>query len=361
MSPHPHTAGASTPSKDGHKDFPYSRPGTPVLHPNKSLGFIGIGSMGYYMARNLAQHSDIPLLVYNRTRSKSEKLVAELGPNKIKIAESVAEIVTKSDLIFTNLASDEVVTAVYEDIASTLKEHTPTHNKIFVETSTIYPTLAGVLDAKITKFAHTHFVAAPVFGAPPAADKAQLIVVMAGEYKIKKEVAYLIVPAMGRKIIDMGGNVEKAPALKLIGNAFILGSIELLAETMTLADKSGVGASNFYDIIKELFPAVPIIGYGKKILNDEFDGTKGFALSGGLKDATHVRKLAAESNSPVPTIDIAHQNLITARALHASPQSPSKSPFSVLDWSALAAGARVAAGLPGFDSAKHGGVQLEDE
>lgn len=32
--------------------------------------------------------------------------------------------------------------------------------------------------------------------------------------------------------------------MKLIGNAFILGTIELLAETMTLADKSGVGAGN---------------------------------------------------------------------------------------------------------------------
>jgi hypothetical protein len=39
-----------------------------------------------------------------------------------------------------------------------------------------------------------------VFGAPPAADKAQLIVVLAGEYKIRKEIAYLVVPAVGRKV-----------------------------------------------------------------------------------------------------------------------------------------------------------------
>ena len=50
---------------------------------------------------------------------------------------------------------------------------------------------------------------APVFGAPAAADAAQLIIVMAGEYRSKKEVAHILVPAMGRKVIDMGGNLEK--------------------------------------------------------------------------------------------------------------------------------------------------------
>lgn len=39
-----------------------------------------------------------------------------------------------------------------------------------------------------------------VFGAPTAADKRQLVIVLAGEYKIKKEIAYLVVPAMGRKV-----------------------------------------------------------------------------------------------------------------------------------------------------------------
>ncbi len=50
---------------------------------------------------------------------------------------------------------------------------------------------------------------APVFGAPAAADAGQLIVVMAGDYRSKKEVAHLLVPGVGRKVIDLGGNLEK--------------------------------------------------------------------------------------------------------------------------------------------------------
>lgn len=35
----------------------------------------------------------------------------------------------------------------------------------------------------------------------------------------------------------------------------VLGCIELLAETMTLADKSGVGSELLYDLIQVFFPA----------------------------------------------------------------------------------------------------------
>lgn len=48
-----------------------------------------------------------------------------------------------------------------------------------------------------------------MFGAPPAANKAQLVIIMSGDYRSKKEVAYLLVPAVGRKVVDLGGNLEK--------------------------------------------------------------------------------------------------------------------------------------------------------
>lgn len=69
--------------------------------------------------------------------------------------------------------------------------------------------LAGELDGLISKNPHSHLITSPVFGAPPAADKAQLIIIMSGDYRSKKEVAHLLVPAIGRKVVDVGGNIEK--------------------------------------------------------------------------------------------------------------------------------------------------------
>lgn len=54
----------------------------------------------------------------------------------------------------------------------------------------------------------------------------------------------------------------------------------------------------------------------------------------------------------MPMIDIAHQHLLTARALHVAQKAEGKETYDVLDWSAMVAGCRVAAGLDGLDSGK---------
>lgn len=92
-----------------------------------------------------------------------------------------------------------------------------------METSTLYPTSAGQIDSILTADHNTRFVAAPVFGAPQAAKEGKLILCLAGDYSSKKKIAYLLVPAAARKCIDLGGNVEKVAAFKLLGNSFIVG------------------------------------------------------------------------------------------------------------------------------------------
>ena len=54
----------------------------------------------------------------------------------------------------------------------------------------------------------------------------------------------------------------------------------------------------------------------------------------------------------MPVVDIAHQHMLTARALHEAQKVAGTQSFASLDWSALVAGPRVAAGLDGLDSSK---------
>lgn len=77
-------------------------------------------------------------------------------------------------------------------------------------------------------------------------------------------------------MIDVGSDVERAAAFKLSaftflvcetqliesadGNFLILGIVELLAESMTLADKTGVGADLLMEFITEFLPAPSFIG-----------------------------------------------------------------------------------------------------
>lgn len=129
------------------------------------VGFLGLGNMGFFMARNLADHLATieapPLLVYNRTTSKCEKLVSEVGKEKVKVAQNPNQLVAECDVIVTNLAPDAVVKSVYEQFASFLHsirrldvasiECEPIlKRRIFVETSTVSGLLFFVLSILIS-------------------------------------------------------------------------------------------------------------------------------------------------------------------------------------------------------------------
>ena len=65
-------------------------------HERESIGFIGLGIMGMPMARNLIK-AGFEVTVYNRTKSKAEKLASE----GTKMADSLRELAEKSSVIIT--------------------------------------------------------------------------------------------------------------------------------------------------------------------------------------------------------------------------------------------------------------------
>ncbi|GAA5837134.1 hypothetical protein JCM11251_005263 [Rhodosporidiobolus azoricus] len=292
--------------------------------------------MGRPMAENLAAHlskESLPaLLVYNRTSSKLPE-----ASSSLLHAKSLREVGEKADIVLSSLGSDEAAKAVYKDLFEAAKERKKSQGgkgTIFVDTSTLYPTTVGELEREATKMGLV-YLQCPIFGPPPMAKSAQLVFVMSGDVFAKKRVLPFLVPAIARKSIDVGSNVERAASFKLQGNGLIIGIIELLAEGMTLADKSGVGSDLLYEFIKEFIPAPSFVGYGGKILNNEFDGSRGFTLTGGLKVADHIRRLAAENGATMPALDAAHRHLVTAAA----------NGGGGLDWCSMVAGPRLAAGL----------------
>ncbi|KAH9486311.1 putative oxidoreductase YfjR [Psilocybe cubensis] len=345
---------------------PYtSRPHTPKLFPPQ-IGCIGLGNIGFLMTRNLALNAPTddgplpPIMIWNRTVSKAEKLIELVGDQKCRIAKDPEEIAKECDIIFVNLANDDVVRSIYNRLTSSLRRNPPTREKIFVETSTLTQHVAE-LDSMLSNFPRVHLISCPVIGSPIVAEKSQLLLVMSGDYRSKKEVAYWLVPAVGKRVIDLGGDLQKALTFKLLANSLILGNLEILAEAFTFAQKSGIGENHVDALIKEYFPAPSIVNYAEKMMNDSFDGSQGFSIDGGIKDATHIRRLTAKHNSPMPAIDVAHQNLLTARAHFRRMQQQGHSPYEELDWSGLIAGTRVSAGLYPFDQRKDFGLTMVKE
>lgn len=109
--------------------LPFSRPPTPHVIPLR-IGFLGLGTMGYLMARNFANHQgpDLPpILVHNRTVSKAQTLLDQLGPKKIVIATDPDQLARECDVIITSLSDDTVIKEIYQQFAIALKVKTRPH------------------------------------------------------------------------------------------------------------------------------------------------------------------------------------------------------------------------------------------
>lgn len=123
------------------------------------------------MVKNLVEKGNLdkPLILYNRTRKRSEELAAKLPEGKTEIVDSLEEGIKKADIIFTIVSNDAAVQSVFEDL---LKGDVA--GKLFVDCSTIHPDTTDQVAKSVTDKG-AQFVASPVFGAPPAAEAGQLV------------------------------------------------------------------------------------------------------------------------------------------------------------------------------------------
>lgn len=125
-----------------------------------------------------------------------------------------------------------------------------------------------------------------------------------------------------------------------MGNALILGVIELLAETYALGDALDIDPSVFQQFIDLFFPTPSYGAYGNKIGKGAFGSAGGFRLEGGLKDANNILNVGADLGHPVnlPTIALAKEHMERAVELGGID----------MDWSSLSAVLRERAGLEPF-------------
>src|SRR5215469_13615564 len=135
-------------------------------------GFVGLGSMGSAMARNLL-NAGHQLTVYNRTRSRAEAL-ASAGA---VVADSPGRAASGAEVIISMLADDQAVEAAVFG-AGNILESLPA-NAIHVSASTISVALSRRL-AAAHRERKQNYIAAPVFGRPEAAAAAKLFIVAAG-------------------------------------------------------------------------------------------------------------------------------------------------------------------------------------
>ncbi|MGB9068193.1 MAG: NAD(P)-dependent oxidoreductase [Candidatus Acidiferrales bacterium] len=281
------------------------------------VGFLGLGSMGSEMARNLIKAGHA-LTVYNKTHSRAEEL-ASLGA---RVARTPAQAASDVEAVITMVADDAAIESIV--LGPNAAIHSLPADSVHIAMSTMSVAISRRLVAAHRERGQ-HFVSAPVFGRPDAAKAAKLVIAAAGPADQIARCQPLF-DAMGQKTYVVGDDPPAANVVKVAGNFLITVVIESLGESFALIKKSGVDADKFLEVlVGSLFAAPVYRTYGPMVAANHFEPV-GFRMALGMKDNRLVLAAAEDVAVPLPLA-----SLIRDRMLAATAQG-----MADADWSAIA-------------------------
>lgn len=204
-----------------------------------TLGWIGLGRMGFAMAERLAK-AGADVAGYNRTRAKAEPLVGA----GVRLVDKPVDLADR-DIVFTmvSTAADLRQVLVGSDGLLSSPHKAP---KILVELSTVSPEESAEVRA-IAGARGTQMLAVPVSGNDVVARAGKLSVLVSGPADAYGAVAPYL--ACFGPNVNYVGDGDLARVVKLCHNMFLGIVFEGLAEVTVLAEKNGVPRHVFMECI----------------------------------------------------------------------------------------------------------------
>jgi 3-hydroxyisobutyrate dehydrogenase-like beta-hydroxyacid dehydrogenase len=263
------------------------------------------------MCKNLVEKGqlDRPLLIYNRTKKRTDELAAKLG-DKVEAVFSVADGVSRADIIFTCLSSEAAFTENYEAILKSVN----VRGKLFVDCATVGPETSDGIASMVTG-AGAEFVASPVWGSPAMAEASETVFAVAGPKASIDKVRPYTKGVMGRaEIVLADMPCGAAVKLKIVCNSFVLNAASQLAEALTLGELSGLGTAPVGQFV-ELLLGGPYSQYSARMLEGTYwkQAPLG-SVDNVLKDAGLMLKLARSVGMELRNVDTAKSYLEDVKA-----------------------------------------------
>ena len=194
------------------------------------IGFIGLGTMGAPMAKNLLR-AGFELTVHNRTRDKEEALAAA-GATR---AASPREAAAGADVVITNVSDTPDVEAVVLGDDGTV--HGLKEGSVLIDVSTISPSVTRTIAAKLAERG-VAMLDAPVSGGSEGAEKGTLSIMVGGEPEVFERMKPVL-EAMG-KTVTLVGPVGSGQVTKAINQTIIAGTYAAVAEGMAMGLAAGI-------------------------------------------------------------------------------------------------------------------------
>ncbi len=281
------------------------------------LGFIGLGVMGGQMAKHLAAAGH-DMAVYNRTRAKADRWVAEHGrAGQAHAVDSPAEAAQGAAAVITCVGNDDDLASVtlgrdgaYKSLA---------RGAVFIDHTTVSAKIARQLAVE-AKAMGIMSVDAPVTGGQVGAQNGTLTL-MCGGTGAAITAATPIMQAYSHRIVHVGA-AGAGQTTKMCNQIAFAGTIQSLSESLRFAQAAGLDLDRVFESISGgAAGSWQMSNRWATMVKDEFDF--GFAVDWMRKDLGLAFEEARANGATLPVAALVDQFYAEVQAMGGGRQDTS--------------------------------------
>jgi 3-hydroxyisobutyrate dehydrogenase len=269
----------------------------------RPIGFIGVGTMGKLMARNLLGRH-YPVTVFDLNPEPVEEL-REFGA---EAATSCADCASRAEVVITMLPSSPHVEEAVLSAEGALAGMRP--GSVLIDMSTIDPLVTRKVSEVVTSQGF-RMLDAPVSGGSIGARDATLTIMVGGPAELFQE-CKPILECLGANVIHCG-EIGMGEVVKVVNNLIAGVSMAVVAEAFNIGIQAGADPRIMFDVISRssgscwsVNKALPIAGIlDEAPANNDF--APGFMVDLMRKDLGLAMSAAKGLKAPAMLAAVAHE------------------------------------------------------
>ena len=245
-----------------------------------NVGFIGVGYMGYGIAKNILEKGNSLFVIANKNRKPIEKIVSK-GAVEVKSFEDFRD--KQLNVLVKCVTNTPIAKEIATKLSSILDE------KTLVIDITTHNQSGSIETEKIYQSKNINYIECPVMGGPVQAEEGVLGgIVGATDANFKIAEPYL---KLFCKNYFHFGSVGMGAKSKLLINFLTLGNSALINHMAKAAKKFDLDLQKLFDVAKlGSGNSAALIRVFEALLQGDFKGFK-FTATNSVKDLTYIQDL----------------------------------------------------------------------
>ncbi len=266
------------------------------------LGFLGLGIMGYPMARNL-RRAGHDLAVWSHSADKARKLAAEEGAVFCTTPQQVG---AAAECIFLCVGDSKMSEQVILGPDGIIQGARP--GTVVVDASTVAPSTSRSIGAQLSAKG-IQFLDAPCTGSRPGAEGGTLTFMIGGDQAVFEKARPFFEP-MGKQLYYCGGPCAGLHA-KLTQNLILANLLQAFNEGIVLSTKAGVDPKLMLEILNNSAARSGLIAFKAPYVFAR-DFTTNFSVKWMHKDIKLMLESAEEQHIPLPLTNLTEERFRAA-------------------------------------------------